>query len=510
MQSCISLILLFAGILQLCDFAHASNVSYALQTSNIGAKGFVVDLGYDGLVATLYIGDTLDGYGSNPDAMWSNIARQIQHDANSPPYSFGGTTDLYDVWPKLTLREPKVPIEPSWLVRFSLRKAPDKCATRPVDQKIVNAVGKIFQFMASLNPKPDFAFSGKIGTPTQTFYLVRLVQTGSRPARREKRADISPADLQVINQARQTVISQTRPNDIIIYVGSSASYFYYAMNRPGDPRTALRNVHLLPVSAAQLWTEKTPLDLLQGKDEYRNFVKTQLAPIIRSRPCIGRCRLIWIDYTRGGFTVYGLRWMMIMNNLWSDDQYLINIESPDDPHGQPPVPRLQKMKPIIVLIWPQLEALADGGLGRIVPPYPWYYWDVPPEYVWYPEKSAARAIINIIRQNRLPGYGDSSNMTSDSLIGTSESTAVSILTKPPGSQNATHPWPYPKNDTSTTDENRYAWNNNINSVPEWPTIQSASCLEDGTGLTSGVTTVGNVKVSPRPYSSIIYPSEMTS
>lgn len=310
-------------------------------------------------------------------------------------------------------------MEPSYLVRFSLVQVGEggRCdgggggGGRPIDRKVLIAVSRIFSYMASIpssqgHPKPHSAFSGNVfsqqGSRRTPLYLFRLYDTGLSVATPEKRTGIASSHLAALNHGRGIILGQTTSEDLLLFLGNSGAYFYYTINRPGDARTRRRNAYLLPVSGSRLWTINTPLDAIRDTLEFERFAANVLRPPFEAwRPIpAGNERVVVVDYACSGATLAGFREMLRLKNIWSGELYLINIESPRDGYGPPrPVPNYRKLDPIRITMGGELIILTDGGLGRITPPYPWPYWDVPPEVVQYPEKADAPRLIEVIRRN---------------------------------------------------------------------------------------------------------------
>ena len=415
-------------------------------------SGFWVSLGYDGLIAWVNYRVLLPAYGCNPNTMWSHMANKIEDDSNSPPYARGFSTSRYDIWPKLTLGP--LPtwevLEPSYLVRFSIIQDPLNPIKKPIDRKLLQACSHIFRYMANLPQRPHFAFVGSIGVAgSAAHFQFRLYATGPAPAFKERQRAISSTDLEMINQGRRTILAQTTRKDIIVFVGSSGSYFYYAMNRPQDARADRRNAFLLPVSGASSWSIHTPLDVIWNLPEFQTYFNNEIRPIIQPGPTVhpSSARLILVDYTRTGSSLVALGAVFTLTGLWNKAIFWINIESPLDPHGQPAVPTLGRLEPIQINSWEETRILVEGGLGRVVPPYPYLYWDVPPELVEFPEKEKAAEIIKYIREGWVPKEFDSENSTGALSGGRYEM---------PGE-----------------DSDSEGYNNNPSSIPAWPTSESS-------------------------------------
>ena len=498
----------FCSILLVVNYqlASAGQTIHPLQTR---ARGVKVDLEYQSLVATLYYGDQLARRGNNPQTLWHNLEDRIRNDAASRTFGTDEASERYDLWPRASFADHIEPQEPSYMVRFSLVKGSSKCYANPIDKNILNAVSRLFYFLGSLETKPDFAFAGNITNGRETLYQFRLYDTGVRPARPEKKRNLASSDLEILNRGRDIILSQTTTKDIIVFLGSSGSYFYYAMNRPDDPRSSRRNTFLLPLSGAHSWSEQARLDQIRDKSEYHKFVRDLLTPIFRTKPCFGRCRFILVDYTRNGNGVLSMRAMLIQNSLWYDNVYYINIESPNDPHGAPDLPRLKKMTPISIESWPDTELISDGGFGRIVPPYPWFYWDVPPASVDYPEKAMSYALIDQIRNNYIASTEPSSGqVVARSNTGNNHDKTTAIFGI--GHSNMSMTFKNANVTFSSDEEDADGYNQVAGSVPNLPSLNLGPCAVNSTSDEGNVTKPQNLSLAFSPVNSESYPSEIQS
>lgn len=378
----------------------------------------------NGLVAAGVFSYPLPFYGIEKVVIWQNVANSILLDVQSRQRHARPATKSYDLWPKLTRSSLGGLIPPTYLIRFSLTDVSEACARRHINSEILKNVAFIFETMARDWQAPYYAFYGSIIGTSGRLFDFRLFNTGMKPVGDEKIRDINAGDLVILNYGRDVILRQTTPQDLIIFLGCSGSYFYYALNRPRDTRADRRQAFLLPISQAELWTAHTPLDLLAGREEYSTFVQEQLRPIFRAAGRVNR--VILVDYTLRGTTILGVQKMFRDNNVWRGDLYYINIESPNDPGYPSALPTVTKLRPISIESFEDTMALTAGLFGRVVPPYPWFYWDVPPDAVQWAGKGGATAVVNAIRRNRLPAAAaDASDIATFPAIGSIRNTSLS-------------------------------------------------------------------------------------
>lgn len=487
---------------------HSEKLEEGLEGLQSQTAGFKFDLRYKKLIATLHYTDILDPYGNNPHSMWTNIADQIELDSKRTPYQEGKTTDRYDVWPKLTTQSGFLS-EPTYLIRFSLEQAPG-CVRRQVerglliDRGLLVGVARMFDYMASFTPLASHAFNGYISNGQGILFQFRLYNTGSQPARRDKQRNIEAADLDIINKGRRTILGQTTSSDLLIFVGSSGGYFYHAMNRPGDSAIIRRNAYLLPVSSASLWTFAIPLDLIWNTPEFARFIDTVVWPIFNPTHRLGYARVIFVDYICRGTTLRGLQAMLVQKGIYYGPLYYINLESPQDPPPPYGLESFVRLDPIRLSGHTDIQNFVESGFGRIVPPYPWYYWDVPPDSVGYPEKATAQGLIDIIRSNRVPsGILSDRNSSSVALNGS----AASALTQLTSRYSNPEPEIGSESDLSssmarndTCDDSGY--NDRVDSIPSFPALSLGDCLQNSTDRVVNLTQIP-IHFGQIPTSSII-------
>ena len=188
-----------------------SNVS---TTGSVSASGIKIILNYHNLVATIT-------KAKEPLVLydWADVAEGIIKDATSEPFGKAGTAPRYDLWPILTTDVYDIPEHPSFTIRFSL--IPTRgCATRLVDRPLLEAVAGMFQQFSTLEGGMHVEFTGTIdlqNTPLYYFHLINVNRDVAESYRSQE--SITREDLIALNKGRDSIVSQTVKNDLLLFIG---------------------------------------------------------------------------------------------------------------------------------------------------------------------------------------------------------------------------------------------------------------------------------------------------
>ena len=146
------------------------------------------------------------------------------------------------------------------------------------------------------------------------------------------------------------------------------------------------------------WSQRIHLDVLHSHpDLYNRYKATVLKPAIEARRVFGK--VIFLNYLRTGETQRELQTILRESNIWTGTIYNMDIKSKDDPRKKPNMWSFSK-KPSIYLPNNQQRALiTDGGLPRVIPFYPWQWWDVDWESAYNPDHALAPGIITALKTN---------------------------------------------------------------------------------------------------------------
>ena len=374
---------------------------------------FTTDLNIGGLSAKIWKDQALPQEGCDPGYIWGLLASQMLYDANSM-FGRGEVKDRYDIWPKVARspgRRPYLIPEWTYAVRFSLVR---EASAKQIDRSTILAVSNLFSAMEKSRYLPDYSFSGNVSQSDTVLYQIRLHPTGLSAAESSKQRSIVRSDLFSLEFARHHILKYTTLNDRILFLGGSGSYIYYALNRPDDAPADKRKAYVIPMSGAKDWSDRHYLDRIEGSPQLQAFIREVLRPTAGSRsiPLPAGGRLIVIDHVCSGSTLGSFRRMLSVAGYTFPQLYIMNIEEQWESH----IPSgWTKLKSIKIGSESELDILRHGGFGRVVAPYPWQYWDVPPESVRYPDRINRRQVIDFIRYKGKPprGLATAGNGTAD-------------------------------------------------------------------------------------------------
>ena len=104
----------------------------------------------------------------------------------------------------------------------------------------------------------------------------------------------------------------------------------------------------------------------------------------------GTGRVIVLDYLFTGDGAYGFVQLLRNTGIWTGDIYFISYG------GRQPVPGVHYLDSIEVEEY-FISRFAGGMLGRLVPPYPWCYWETPPDQIIYEDLQDVASIVQKIQ-----------------------------------------------------------------------------------------------------------------
>ncbi|KAI9799798.1 MAG: hypothetical protein M1825_004358 [Sarcosagium campestre] len=204
---------------------------------------------------------------------------------------------------------------------------------------------------------------------------------------------INRNQLSLIAKAKEQILTATKPDDILLFLGNMAAYFYYAFDEKSD-----RETHLLPFYGAASTEElarNTPL-----VDEY---IKNYLLPILSNQPQNRRVMLI-SDIDETGTTesfvnVYRQSNTLPLTNL----EYLPigpTFIAPQAVKGTGPPKELANL-PVAAYIdakstrsmW---HPFTFAEIGLLLPRYPLSLWHTPVQQLPNPDESHMQATLSAI------------------------------------------------------------------------------------------------------------------
>ncbi|KAI9678196.1 MAG: hypothetical protein M1817_006141 [Caeruleum heppii] len=205
--------------------------------------------------------------------------------------------------------------------KFDIVRSDPNCAEPPLNGDLLRAFGAGFNNLISNYQYPDNSMQGTIArrdSPDVAFFMFRLFGVSSRVVQSEKRDDVTfnERDVIVVHDIKKKILSVTKPDDLILFIGNTGSYFYYAF-KPTDNR----NVHLIPLSGQCYYrgTSPTPSNLAA----YRRRI---LDPAFATRK--PGSRVILVDHVRSGISIDNFVEALDRSGVYADEALLINLAYP--------------------------------------------------------------------------------------------------------------------------------------------------------------------------------------
>ena len=141
------------------------------------------------------------------------------------------------------------------------------------------------------------------------------------------------------------------------------------MNRPSDSAADRR--HAVSVAMSGKVSRELPSISSYYQTAYlTNVLKPAFANFA------GTGRVIVLDYLNTGDGAKGFVQLVRNTGIWAGEIYFISYG------GRQTVPGVQYLNSIEVDSF-FITRFAGGMLGRLVPPYPWCYWETPPDQIIY-------------------------------------------------------------------------------------------------------------------------------
>ncbi|KAI9801151.1 MAG: hypothetical protein M1825_003425 [Sarcosagium campestre] len=300
----------------------------------------------------------------------------------------------YQIWPEGRSMSVKVDVHPfqeNHLV--------------PIDQKFLRNFAKLLEATAK-HFQGDVQIYGTISKRghSQPAISFRVIEVPLATGISTKKRQITLEDLDDMHRVKARIIRRTTESDLLLFLGNSPAYFYYAFGDQASPAAkSPRNIHLLPFSNRPTREEFTYYD-----EAFDRYVTGILEPALNKKPYE---RIVIVDVSYTGQTVDSFASMLRLSGLIDHQTiFLLNIvprcdqfqlgqgtqllarinfgadNSENCPNGFNPA---------------DFNDYTDGRIGRVVAPYPIQYWDTPPDQVTYPDMMSAGWLRDSIRQNTL-------------------------------------------------------------------------------------------------------------
>ncbi|KAI9675582.1 MAG: hypothetical protein M1817_000948 [Caeruleum heppii] len=290
----------------------------------------------------------------------------------------------FDFWPTA-----------EYQMKFEVRPAVPDCQDPVIDLELLQGLSKTMSELFDIWEQKTYEFTATITDQDarEAFFTVRFFEL--QPIRTEQMPNVefNDRDLDNIFATKREILQHTTPDDLLLFLGNTASYFYYAFG-PEDPR----QVALIPYSGKPYSQGRfpTPVQLESFKNRY-------LKPAFNQREFE---RVIIIDHARTGQSVADFVRVLKEANVYDGKPFLIDLAYRtydydayvDDDRV------ITQIAKIRVGTAPfrnaGLERLDLGQVGRILPYYPAVLWETPYEQVPNADGGMAVQIIEMIEDER--------------------------------------------------------------------------------------------------------------
>jgi len=194
----------------------------------------------------------------------------------------------------------------------------------------------------------------------------------------------SPAQINDLLQAKQTIMQNSTEKDVLVFVGNSASYFYYTFSE--NNRTCL----LLPVSALSYIERGVVTPTEKQYDIFCKSVEMLLDFVKQDR------KIIIIDHSGTGESIVGLQ--TVLQRCWPTyflDLHFINLLDRLSIQQRDVVAKKLTKKNITIVcnvisgISGFFNDLFNEKFPRLVPHYPIYKWEQQVDNVVKNDQAAA-------------------------------------------------------------------------------------------------------------------------
>ena len=372
--------------------------------SNQKTSSFTLDSSLTGEVTL-----SADPQDSLYDSLWVHLGHQIDQMGSS-------SVDRVEVWPQEATN-----VDPELSAIFQMapaQGAPDRsidgqffsdfvaklrAAISEPDPSICE-VGSVWAMLAWYQ-----GFQGTITSPSgEAAYTFRFFWVQPNVLLSEKRDDVTfdNSDVNKIYRAKTSIMQKVTGNDLVIFLGNTASYFYYAF----DPTKDGLDAHLIPYSGSPDFPPSSPDNNLdfQQKTSYTNYF---LKPVFDPWNAAGGGRskggrLIIIDHYRSGRGVVGFNDLLDragLHDAWSDKTFLINLAYVGTTQEELMAFLGTKLETLLFLTigdaHADLERLDLGYVGRLLPYFSKPLWVL--EEAWTrlpnPDQEWSPGIIQMIK-----------------------------------------------------------------------------------------------------------------
>ncbi|KAI9801582.1 MAG: hypothetical protein M1825_003261 [Sarcosagium campestre] len=234
----------------------------------------------------------------------------------------------------------------------------------------------------------DFVFSA-IFKSRKTGAAVNLHLFNAQK-RKQKSRKVHPFDAQdvtYIYKAKDAIVNVTTPNDLILFLGGSASYIYFAF-KPTDNR----NAEIIPFSG-----QPTTQALQINADLVQDYTDNVLRPAFTAKKW-DRCLVV--DFIETGKSIKSFMSVLDMSGVVdSRDCRVLPLTPGTTPSRLKEKAGLEPLAEIpFTTTHAELNRFVNADVGRVLPPYPLSYWGIPWQVVKSPDLQSQKAIAAKIRR----------------------------------------------------------------------------------------------------------------
>ncbi|MCJ1377482.1 hypothetical protein MMC17_000577 [Xylographa soralifera] len=351
-----------------------------------------LDIPGTGFKFTLNVKNSIPTSGRNTAQV---LAQKILHDAQSLDAQ-ENIGQAYNVWP-----------EPDRVVKFEIRRLQPGVQVPALGRRLLEVVSEMIK-TSSHDAKYSYLFAGFDGIISffgqdrfsfRAFALPKNVVISEK----EPGVEFGVQDLDTIFDIKQSILSLTTTDDLLIFVGNTGRYILPAFSSV-DRSAYRRKVAFIPVSGLSggwmnVWTRSgLAKDTAAGNEHFANTI---LRPIFTDEALkpTNAGRIIFIDHARTGQTINALSLdvqdhdfvpfvdprLRYINLLYKDKH-----EPPFHVWGAPLLAN-------ILVEDARMARLDLATVGRVTPYYCSLYWEDNWEDIPYPDKPAAQGILRQIR-----------------------------------------------------------------------------------------------------------------
>lgn len=284
---------------------------------------------------------------------------------------------LFDVWPASDFD-----------LKLEVRRTVPDCADPPLDIAFLTGLSQIITDLGTSWDK-TYEFTGMITDQSGgAFFTVRLFEL--KKVVREQRPGVvfNDVDLNTVFTTKRAILRLTRRNDLLLFLGNTASYFYYAFGA-GDNRQA----QLIPYSGKPYSNGRQP-----SRAQLDAFANSILRPAFAGKS-FGR--VVIVDHARSGASLTGFVRVLAETGVFTGKPFFVDLaySGPRNSDFDAADSGVKLLGRVAVGDKPDVFGRFDlGQVGRILPTYPLEIWETPISQVANPDAAAGQQIILLCQQ----------------------------------------------------------------------------------------------------------------